>query len=201
MEWQTEEDALLALSVPLGSIAKVDIGKQKERAIVRKYYVEVLCKDFRSIRLLFSKSDKHHRDSIYNSLNESGCLLQCAFLHHDMISLSSYCYIAWIRLLFPNTPERLFAFFYKPSHLIYDRDCTDSPSGESASNLKVSSGSDIDTSSLTESNEPFEDDNGSEWKRQGWDVFYVRSEFERYMGAAILCSPPPRNCSLTGLFS
>lgn len=80
-QFQSGEEAYLALSMPLGCISKVEVGKLKDRTLFRKYYVEVTCKDFRVLRFPFSKSEKHRRDSIFNNLIESGYVMQSAHLY------------------------------------------------------------------------------------------------------------------------
>jgi hypothetical protein len=59
----------LAVTLPLGAISRVEVGKQNN---ARKYYVEVHSKDFRALRFLFGRTEKHQRDSLHRSLVESG---------------------------------------------------------------------------------------------------------------------------------
>lgn len=145
----SEEDTCLAVTLPLGAISRVEVGKQNN---ARKYYVEVHSKDFRILRFLFGRTEKHQRDSLHRSLVESG-------------------------LLFPRTPERLFAFFYKPSHLIDDYSAAPQISesgGELESRAKAEA--DRELGGLSDRAGDREDD---EWKSEGWRIFSARAEFQR----------------------
>jgi hypothetical protein len=103
-----------------------------------------------------------------------------------------------VRLLFPRTPERLFAFFYKPSQFIKD----DQPGSQITDNgglalredeLKRCRGSpDLER----DDNGDDDDDDDDEWKSEGWRVFSARAEFQRYSQIStigLLLSPPPKD--------
>ena len=170
----------MAVTLPLGAISRVEVGKQNN---ARKYYVEVHSKDFRILRFLFGRTEKHQRDSLHRSLVESGYLGDCLL-----------CVVCCVltgrggvyRLLFPRTPERLFAFFYKPSHLIDDYSAAPQI-GESGGELesRAKAEADRELGGLSERAGDCEDD---EWKSEGWRIFSARAEFQRLL--------PPLRCFL-----
>jgi len=135
----SEEEAFLAVSLPLGCISRVEMGKQNNSGM-RKYYLEVYSKDFRVMRFLFAKGDKSQRNALQQNLTESG-------------------------LLFPEAPERLFAFFYKPSNL------TDNQTVHQELTGKATAGGDFGGGCL--------DWHIDEWKKDGWHLFSAQSEFSR----------------------
>ncbi len=83
------------------------------------------------------------------------------------------------RLLFPRTPERLFAFFYKPSHLIDDYSAAPQI-GESGGELesRAKAEADRELGGLSDRAGDCEDD---EWKSEGWRIFSARAEFQRLL--------------------
>ncbi len=175
---------MVPVEIPLGCMNHLHKLKEKSQA----YYLDIHCKDFRFVRFSFDKDGKHSRDKIYEYLVERG-------------------------LAFPESFERVFAFFYKPHSCVQDEEEEqerENDQEETQNTYKLEHGKmdelkgkelEGETESEGDSEigsqviqEKLNSDTGSSCaviseeldKQTGWDVYSPRAEFMR-QGTSSVC--------------